>query len=129
MNTKQIFLIEDDPDDQEIFLAALTEFGNDLDCATAVNGFEGFQKLTTEQVNPAVIFLDLNMPLMNGYEFLEKIKKHDQLKSIPVIILTTSSNPNTVYEVKQLGAWDMITKPGSYTELVGILQATLTNIL
>ena len=129
MQSSQIFLIEDDKDDQEIFIAALEELYNPVNCTTAMNGYEGYNQLITKQVKPDVIFLDLNMPLMNGYEFLEKIKQEDQLKNIPVIILTTSSNPQTIREVKHLGAKKFLTKPGSFTELTNLLQTTLMNPL
>jgi CheY-like chemotaxis protein len=129
MKSKQIFLIEDDEDDQEIFLAAVDEIGNALVCKTAFNGHDAYSQLLNKKVNPDLIFLDLNMPLMNGQQFLEKIRKDDHLKNIPVIILTTSSNPDTVAEVKQLGAQDFITKPGSFTELTGLLQTAITNFL
>jgi CheY-like chemotaxis protein len=129
MQARQIFLIEDDVDDQEIFMAALEELDSKIDCEIAVNGYDGFTKLVNKQVHPDVIFLDLNMPLLNGHEFLKKIKQEDHLKNIPVIILTTSSNPNTIEEVKQLGAKDLITKPGSFSELTAILQKTLLTTL
>ena len=62
------------------------------------------------------------MPLMNGHEFLQKMKKDDSLKHIPVFVFTTSSNPRTIEEVIELGARKFITKPNSFSELVLLLR-------
>jgi len=129
MQPKQIFLIEDDVDDQELFLTALEKVSSSFYCRTAVNGQDAFSKLTSNQVSPDVIFLDLNMPLMNGQQFLQKIKQEENFKNIPVFILTTSSNPGTIVEVKQLGAKDLITKPNSFTELIALLKKVLNSFV
>lgn len=125
MQSKQVFLIEDDADDQELFLTALEKVDPSFECRTAANGQDALAQLTSSHVAPDVIFLDLNMPLMNGQQFLKKIKQEDDFKNIPVIIFTTSSNPNTTIEVRQLGAKDLITKPNSFTELTALLKREL----
>jgi CheY-like chemotaxis protein len=68
-------------------------------------------------VSPDIIFLDLNMPRMNGLEFLKAIKTHRSYKRIPVIIYTTSSNPEDIRKTKDLGATDFVTKPSDFDEL------------
>jgi CheY-like chemotaxis protein len=62
---------------------------------------------------------------MNGEQFLAEIKKQEALKAIPVIIFSTSSQPNTIQLTKDLGAADFITKPDRYQELVKLLKAFL----
>ncbi len=128
MQLRHIFLVDDDLDDQELFLLALEKIDSTLECKVANNGDEALNKLLQKQVFPSLIFLDLNMPLMNGQEFLKKIKQQEQFKNIPVFIFTTSSNPNTRKEVKQIGARDMITKPNSFKELVDLLKPIIKNI-
>ena len=121
MRYKNILLIDDDDDDQEIFTSALNEVPNPAQCVAMDNAASALEKLRTEEIIPDVIFLDLNMPIMSGQEFLMQIKSDEQLQYIPVIILSTSSNPDTIKYTKQLGALDFITKPSDYNELIRIL--------
>ena len=120
-----ILLIDDDEDDQEIFVTALKELDSTVACQAEYSALEALQKLENSQVAADVIFLDLNMPLMNGLQFLAAVKKKESLKDIPVIILTTSSNPETIKETKALGAIDFITKPNNFYELKEILQSII----
>jgi CheY-like chemotaxis protein len=121
MSYRHLVLIDDDEDDQEIFLAALSEVSDAVTCTTYVSAQEALQALTGAQQTPDVIFLDLNMPLMNGQQFLVEIKKIGSLKHIPVIIFSTSSHSATIQATKELGAYDFITKPGSFNKLITIL--------
>jgi CheY-like chemotaxis protein len=117
-----LLLIDDDEDDQEIFLTALSGISGSAKCTTFSNAREALEKLAKKHVNPDVIFLDLNMPLMNGQQFLTEIKKIETLKNIPVIIFSTSSQSSTKQQTKELGAYDFITKPDTFAELVQILK-------
>lgn len=125
MRYQNLLLIDDDTDDQEIFLAALQTVAGSVVCTTAVNGYEALKKLEETELKPDLIFLDLNMPLMNGEQFLKEVKQREHLKGLPVIVLSTSSNPDTIQQTKKLGAQDFITKPNSFSELTGLLQAIL----
>lgn len=71
---------------------------------------------------PGLIFLDVNMPGMNGLETLEKLKKHATFKSIPIVMLSTVSNPETVQMAYRLGANSFITKPTSMQGMAEIIQ-------
>ncbi|MEO5978022.1 MAG: response regulator, partial [Chryseolinea sp.] len=86
------------------------------------NARDALARLINNEFNPDVIFLDLNMPTMSGPEFLQEIKSVDHLRSIPVIILSTTSNPATIASTKLMGAVDFITKPNRFDELVEILR-------
>jgi CheY-like chemotaxis protein len=127
MNTsaKSCLLIDDDRDDQEIFTLALEKVDPEFRCVIANNGYEGLKYLNNKN-NPVphYIFLDLNMPLMNGKECLIEIKKVPYLKSIPVIIYSTSSLKDDVVQTRKLGAADFITKPPSIPDL----SAKLLNV-
>lgn len=109
------FLIDDDADDQEIFLSVVNRIIPSVQCITATNGQEALKKLAEEHVKPDLIFLDLNMPLMNGKQFLKACHVIDSCREIPVIILTTSSDRKTMEETMRLGARDYITKPDKYS--------------
>ena len=76
----------------------------DIEICTAENGLVALELLTVNQSElPHLTLLDLNMPIMNGIEFLKEIKKNDSLKTIPVIIHTTSFNPLDVKLCEELG--------------------------
>jgi CheY-like chemotaxis protein len=115
---KTCFLIDDDADDQEIFTLVLKSVNPAITCITANDGFEAVTRLTEEKTfNPDYIFLDLNMPRMDGKECLREIKKIDRLKGIPVIIYSTSSEQKDILETRALGASDYLEKQSSIMEL------------
>ena len=125
MKYNQIMLIDDDEDDQEIFLEALLAGEVPAPCITFSNAQDALNQLTLKNIQPDIIFLDLNMPIMNGQQFLVAIKKNEVLKIIPIIIFTTSSHQATKDTMMALGAQDFITKPAKFAELVKILQRTI----
>jgi CheY-like chemotaxis protein len=120
-----ILLIDDDEDDQEIFLTALGAVSGSIVCTTISSAREALQKLTGKMVTADLIFLDLNMPIMNGQQFLTEIKKNDALKDIPVIVFSTSSHSGMARDAKDLGAHDFITKPDKFNDLVNILRSVI----
>ncbi|MBI2722418.1 MAG: response regulator [Bacteroidetes bacterium] len=122
MNFKNILLIDDDVEDQEIFLSAAKEIWAQVNCIAISEAASALKKLKSREILPDIIFLDLNMPVMSGQQFLTEIKKDDSLKEIPVIIFTTSSHAPTKKITKNLGAYDFITKPNRYEELKKILE-------
>lgn len=107
----QYFFIDDDTDDQEIFGIAITEADPDASCIFANDGIEALQKLRDTSFLPAGIFIDLNMPRMNGSECLTAIRQIKRLDSIPVYMYSTSSDPRLMAECLRLGAADFIVKP------------------
>ena len=125
MNHQTILLVDDDVDDQLIFMDALKEVAPVTECITANNGLEALVHLRTLVSTPSLIFIDLNMPLMNGIECLEKIKSDPELKEIPVIIFTTSDNPLDQKRTRDLGAEVFFTKTPDFK----LLTIKLRNIL
>lgn len=125
MAIQYILLVDDDADDQYVFKDALQNVDPTIVVDTAVDGIDALQKLFENKTSPQLIFLDLNMPRMNGKGFLKEIKSSQALQSIPVIVYSTSSNPADIEETKALGAKDFITKPNSYNELCEMLTTTL----
>lgn len=119
---KNILLIDDDTDDQEIFLEAVQELSNTVKCVAYTNAGKALQQLSAKEITPDVIFLDLNMPIMTGQQFLLEIKKIDELKNIPIIIFSTTSHPDTIKLTKEMGALDFITKPSIFKDLLMILS-------
>ena len=122
--TKTIFIIDDDSDDQYFLIEAIKEIDLSIECYTAMNGQEGWQRLETESIpQPSLIFLDLNMPRIDGRRFLTTIKNHPQYKSIPVIIYTTSTDLKDRDEMMQLGATDYLVKQPDFSTLKENLYA------
>jgi CheY-like chemotaxis protein len=125
-NQKTFFLVDDDVDDQEIFIAAVNEIDNSIKCISIDNCEEALEKLKKEHTDlPDLIFLDLNMPRLNGRQCLSEIRKLSRLKHIPVIIYSTSSLKKDMEETASLGADLFITKPNRFNELC----ETLNNVL
>lgn len=104
-------LVDDDEDDREFFLQVMEEILPQMSCETASNGKIALDKLNSTVILPDLIFLDLNMPLMNGMQFLEAIRNHKHLNNIPVIILSTSGDAQTIRDMLTMGARHFITKP------------------
>jgi len=123
---KTIFLVDDDRDDREIFIEALAEIDNSLHCVTAENGEDAIRKLLSGAFIPNIIFLDLNMPRMNGRECLIEIKSIKTLEETPVIIYTTSSLQKEKEELVKLGASKFLTKPANFNDLCHSLKGVLT---
>ncbi|GGM88342.1 response regulator [Dyadobacter beijingensis] len=122
---QNILLIDDDEDDQEIFLTALESTGKPVQCTVLDSARKALTKIVKGEIETDLIFLDLNMPLMNGQQFLTEIKKDVKLREIPVVILSTSSNSATIAQVAELGAGRFFTKPGRFEDLVAILNDVL----
>jgi DNA-binding response OmpR family regulator len=104
-------LIDDDSDDHEFFELALQELDIPVTCITANNGAEGLHRLSDESFVPDYIFLDLNMPLMNGKQCLAEIRKIDRLAVVPVIIYSTSHEHKDMVETRMLRADSYLVKP------------------
>jgi CheY-like chemotaxis protein len=125
MNHNHILLIDDDADDQLIFIDALGEIAVGIECAIAKNGLEAIEYLKTAIRTPSLIFLDLNMPLMNGFQCLEKIKKDERFKHLPVVVYTTSDDPIDKKRSKESGAEMFFSKTPNFK----LLKDTLLEIL
>lgn len=123
LKPKTCLLVDDDIDDHEIFIMALEKLAQKMNCITALNAPEALARLNSssrEEV-PDYIFLDLNMPRMNGKQCLEAIKSQPHLVDIPVVIYSTGSFGD-INEYIKMGAAAFIKKPSSITELTSTLQ-------
>ena len=115
-------IVDDDADDQEIFSIAMEDLGHACDCMFASNGLEALDHLNEGKKLPDYIFLDLNMPRLNGLQCLAEIKKQERLEHIPVIMFSTSSEKSYAEEARRLGAAAFLTKPASISELSRMLE-------
>jgi len=123
---KYIILAEDDEDDRLIFKEAVNELSSPFEIRIAEDGFELLNFLEKPNIElPHLVLLDLNMPLINGFECLETMKKDERLRHIPVIIYSTSGNTEDIEKAYSLGANYYLSKPESYAQLKEVIQKVL----
>ena len=114
-------LVDDDLDDHEIFAMALEELSLQVELTSVYSAGQALELLRAGSVCPDYIFLDLNMPRMDGKQCLTEIKRIAGAGSIPVIIYSTSSEIRDLVDVQRLGAEAYIVKSSSIKELVSAL--------
>ena len=118
MPIHRLFIADDDEDDRLFFCEAVKKIEPDTECITAINGEDALNKLKSTPLLPDYIFLDLNMPRVNGFRCFKEIKQDVHLKDIPVIIYSTTSSQKEINEMLELGAKRFIVKPTSLNILV-----------
>ena len=127
--SKRFLVIDDDSDDRELFSEALASVDPVIVCDHATDGAEALKRLAMlEMAMPDIIFLDINMPGMNGWQFLTRLKAEDKYKDIPVIVYSTSSNTKDKRIAGDLGALCFITKPHAYRQLKHMLGIVVTHV-
>lgn len=122
------FIVDDDIDDQELFVEAVNEVDQSIKCITSSNCEEALEQLRNSNKGelPDVIFLDLNMPRLNGKQCLVELKKEIHLQNIPVVIYSTSSEKKDIEETSRLGAAYFLTKPNKFEELCQALNYVIS---
>jgi CheY-like chemotaxis protein len=125
MTIRHLFLIENDQDDVDIFCMALSQVDPTVNCHIVRNGVEATEYLLSGKQLPDLIFLDVNMPVMNGMEFMKWRQQHAQLHQIPVYVYTTTNNPLTATVMNNLGAAKFITKPNKLEEVVRVIREVI----
>ena len=116
-SSKPILLVEDDNVDAMTVKRALKDLNIKNQLVNTANGEKALEYLkNNDNKKPYIILLDLNMPKMNGIEFLQIVKADDTLKMIPVIVLTTSSQQQDIVESFKLSVAGYIVKSVDYTK-------------
>lgn len=122
-------LVEDDPKDTELTMTALEEYNLSNEVVVASDGEEAldylyyrgkFQRRSGE--NPAVMLLDLKLPKIDGLEVLQRIKTDDNLKLIPVVVLTSSREERDMVSSYKLGVNAYVVKPVDFHEFVNAIK-------
>lgn len=122
---RYVLYVDDDPDDREIFSYAVANCSADISLTTAQDGYDALEKLASLQ-RPCCIYLDINMPKMNGIQQLRILKSHRESESIPVIIFSTAVDSRSKREAMDLGAVDVYRKPTSVQGLLEFLNASIS---
>lgn len=121
-------LIDDDRDDRYFFQNALNRLSDHYAYCEAKHGAEALAQLRAAELLPDFIFLDINMPVMDGIRCLSEIKKDPKLKNIPVIIYTTSSNSKDMELTNKLGASWYLIKPWDIINLHEKIVETIKKV-
>jgi CheY-like chemotaxis protein len=131
MNDKigRILIVEDDPKDVELTLTALEEYNLANEVIITGNGAEALDYLycrgnfsTRSSDNPAVMLLDLKLPKVDGLEVLKQIKSDDNLKMIPVVVLTSSREEKDMIASYALGVNAYVVKPVDFHDFVNAIR-------
>lgn len=120
-----ILLVDDDAVDRELFAEALLSVNNECNVTEAENGEDALKRLITNENNPDLIILDLNMPVKDGRETLQEIRNHPRLKHLPVCILSTSNSQFDVISAYENGANLFLVKPLEFNLLIEMLSNLL----
>jgi CheY-like chemotaxis protein len=129
MKLKRILLAEDNSKDIELALEALEENNLANDVVVVRNGAEALDYLhrrgefsTRPEGNPAVVLLDLKMPKVDGMEVLRQVKTHEQLKLVPIVMLTSSREEQDLVKSYELGANAYVVKPIDFQQVVAAIR-------
>ncbi|MFY0481021.1 response regulator [Flavobacterium sp. PLA-1-15] len=124
-NELTIFYTDDDAEDLEFFTEVTSQIGDHLNIVTQNNGKKLLHDLENPPPNPHIVFLDLNMPGFSGFDVLQKLRTSDNLKKLPVVIFSTSSDEQTIAKSFALGASFYVPKPTDFSVLKKTIQHTL----
>jgi CheY-like chemotaxis protein len=116
--SQTILLVDDDIDDHEFFSIALNRINDKIRLLKAENGQHALKLLEEVETLPDFVFLDINMPAIDGKQFLRLVKTRPELIGLHIIMYTTSSSEHDKEETLQLGAKQFITKPDTIEEIV-----------
>jgi CheY-like chemotaxis protein len=119
-----VFLIDDDEDDIEIFGHVLRSINPRLSFGFSTNSSQALKTLTSGEVNPAYIFIDINMPVLSGLDLLRQLRQGNHLQSARFIIYTTSASAREKLLTEELGAM-FISKSDSVRKIAESLKKVL----
>ncbi|WP_420595697.1 response regulator [Deinococcus sp.] len=125
--TFALLLVEDEPADAQIFTELLGDMTDQITVYHVSNGQEALDFLSRGSAyahapRPELIVLDLNMPVMSGLEFLRRAKIDEQMRAIPVMVLSTSEHPRDIQGAYHNYANGYVVKPGNIAEYQALLE-------
>lgn len=125
---KSIVLVDDDRDDQEIFRSACAIVDESVEVVGFENGEQALRSIPGMPSLPDLIFLDINMPRLNGIEVLRELKHSSRLAAVPVVIYSTSFDSRVKERCSNLGAIEIMEKPSCFDTLCSKLKSVLHTV-
>lgn len=126
---RQVFLVEDDPQDAELFLVACRELDLDRHVVILPDAAQALKTLQQAASDPsyprsvpAVVILDLRMPGMDGLDFIDAVRRNPHLEALPLVVLTSSQEPRDVLACYQRGANAYVVKPTDFRQFLEAIQ-------
>lgn len=124
-----IFLVDDDSDEQVFFDIAWKKVDRSVQLLFADDGISALKRINNDfSFIPDVIFLDINMPIMNGIRLLKELKKIERLNAVPIYMYSTAAEPRHLEECAAFGAKGFIKKEGDIAKMLESLTAILQEI-
>ena len=120
-----IFYTDDDPDDREFFLDIIGQLDESYNVVTQNNGQQLLYALNNPPPHPCLVFLDINMPGLSGYETLKRVRESEKHRELPIIMFSTSSDENSIKKCRELGASYYLPKSGVFEQLKKSIEHTL----
>ncbi len=120
----KVLIVDDSKLIHQMYRLILNRY-RDCKIIDAMNGLEAFDILSREN-GIELILLDINMPVMNGVQFMEKLKKDGLYKDIPIVVISTEGKEEDTVRAMQLGAWGYVVKPFKSGTLYDIIDKVLT---
>lgn len=118
MKKTKVLTVDDSRTIRNMLLVTLNNAG--FETVQAEDGVEGLEVL--EETNPDVIVTDINMPRLDGYGFIEGVRLNDKYRAIPILVLTTESDPEKKNRAREAGATGWIVKPFDPTKLIAAIE-------
>lgn len=123
MKKKTILLVEDNPDDETLFLSALEQSQVEARLIVAHDGTEALDQLMPPDpsrghtgIRPHLVLLDLRMPKMDGLEVLRDLRADERTRHLPIVVFTSSDEETDIWDSYQLGASSFVRKPIEFQE-------------
>ena len=117
-----IHYADDDADDLEYFKDAVSLIGKKITLFTYQNSSKFLEKVRANKLQEGIVFLDLNMPGKTGFDILKEMRQADDLKELPVVVYSTSNNPNSIDVSMLLGANLYAVKPNNFPAVKSLIE-------
>jgi CheY-like chemotaxis protein len=124
----QIVNVDDDSDDRDMFCMAIGRIDQDIQCIQVESGEKAIELLLNSGLAPDFIFMDINMPRMNGYECVREIYQYPNLRNTTIVMFSSTFNPRDQVDFGVLGM-KFLTKTSSLTSLVGSIKKLIESNL
>lgn len=123
----RILIVEDNADDEALLMRQLAKADLHRQVKVIADGGQAFAYLSDEQQQPenlVAVFLDMQLPTMTGFELLTAIRAHSRTRHLPVILMTSSNNPEEINRCRALGISSLVTKPVTFSTFSNAVAGT-----